>query len=610
MSKLSRIPKALPKDTAEAIHKSKILVVGAGGIGCEVLKNLALTGFPDIEVIDLDTIDVSNLNRQFLFRKEHVGKSKAQVAKESILGFNPNTKVEAHHDSVTSREYGVNYFKQFSLVINALDNRAARSHVNRVCLAADVPLIESGTAGYFGQVELIKRGMTQCYECHMKAPQKSFPGCTIRNTPSEPVHCIVWAKHLFNQLFGEDDPDQDVSPDAEDPEAKKDGDGTHSTTETGNVVRVSTRQWVQDVKYDPAKLFNKFFHDDIKYLLTMENLWKTRRAPVPLNWEQAASHGGDAEIDETDFQAIDTKVWSLKKCTEVFADTIKVLKKDMETKEFLVWDKDDEPAMDFVTAAANIRSHIFNITQKSRFDTKSIAGNIIPAIASANATIAGLVVLYAIRVLSNKIEKCPNIHLRPKSRHSKLILSADKAIIPPRSDCYVCRPNPTAYLSVNCNVTTVSELENAILKRHLNMIAPDVMLEDKDSIIISSEEGECDENLNKTLYEVGIGDGSILKADDFQQNFELTIHVTQWEPESTDEPFKVAGNPNDLLPKEDSPNSKTTETNNTPADKKDSDDDLMVVDGEDPQEGSSSKKRKLNPRDVDDDDDDISIVDM
>ena len=51
-----------------------------------------------------------------------------------------------------------------------------------------------------------------------KPRQKTFPGCTIRNTPSEPIHCIVWAKHLFNQLFGEEDPDQDVSPDTEDPE--------------------------------------------------------------------------------------------------------------------------------------------------------------------------------------------------------------------------------------------------------------------------------------------------------------------------------------------------------------------------------------------------------
>lgn len=94
-------------------------------------------------------------------------------------------------------EYGLSFFKHFSLVMNALDNRAARNHVNRMCLAADIPLIESGTAGYEGQVELIKKGLSQCYECTPKAAQKTFPGCTIRNTPSEPIHCIVWAKHLF-----------------------------------------------------------------------------------------------------------------------------------------------------------------------------------------------------------------------------------------------------------------------------------------------------------------------------------------------------------------------------------------------------------------------------
>ena len=66
-----------------------------------------------------------------------------------------------------------------------------------MCLAADVPLIDSGTAGYMGQVDLIKKNLTACYECVAKKGQKTYPSCTIRNTPSEPVHCIVWAKHLF-----------------------------------------------------------------------------------------------------------------------------------------------------------------------------------------------------------------------------------------------------------------------------------------------------------------------------------------------------------------------------------------------------------------------------
>ena len=65
---------------------------------------------------------------------------------------------------------------------------------------------------------MIKKGLTECYECQPKPARKSYPGCTIRNTPSEPVHCIVWAKHLFNQLFGEYDADDEVSPDTEDPE--------------------------------------------------------------------------------------------------------------------------------------------------------------------------------------------------------------------------------------------------------------------------------------------------------------------------------------------------------------------------------------------------------
>ena len=106
----------------EFIRNSKVLVVGAGGIGCELLKNLVLTGFENIDIIDLDTIDVSNLNRQFLFRQEHVGKAKSVMAREAALLFNPNCKINAHHGNIKTTKYGPQYFKQFTLVLNALDN--------------------------------------------------------------------------------------------------------------------------------------------------------------------------------------------------------------------------------------------------------------------------------------------------------------------------------------------------------------------------------------------------------------------------------------------------------------------------------------------------------
>ena len=163
-----------------------------------------LVGCEKLTVVDLDTIDVSNLNRQFLFRKKHVGKSKAEVAGEAIKRFNPNVEVEAIHGNIiTGEKFEVDWFRGFDAVINALDNVDARRHVNRMCLAADKPLIEAGTTGFLGQVFCIRKGETACYECFPKPQRVVYPICTIRSTPSQPVHCVVWAKELFKLLFGD-----------------------------------------------------------------------------------------------------------------------------------------------------------------------------------------------------------------------------------------------------------------------------------------------------------------------------------------------------------------------------------------------------------------------
>ncbi|XP_076752957.1 ubiquitin-like activating enzyme 2 [Xylocopa sonorina] len=610
-----------------AILQSKVLIVGAGGIGCEILKNLVMTGFTDIEIIDLDTIDVSNLNRQFLFQKKHVGKSKADVARETALTFNPDAKIVHYHDSITSPDYGVSFFKKFTLVMNALDNRAARNHVNRMCLAADVPLIESGTAGYEGQVELIKKGLSQCYECTPKATQKTFPGCTIRNTPSEPIHCIVWAKHLFNQLFGEEDPDQDVSPDTADPEATDSaaqGALNSKSNEKGNVDRISTKVWAQSCNYDPEKLFTKLFHDDIKYLLSMDNLWKKRRPPTPLNWKELPDGvpGCSKEVNEPGLK--DQQRWSISKCGTIFAESVKTLSNALKASQekssnnHLVWDKDDQSSMDFVAACANIRAHIFGIPQKTRFDIKSMAGNIIPAIATTNAIVAGLVVLHAFRILENNLKACKSVYLRSKMNHRNQLLVPEKNVNPPNPKCYVCAPTPQAVLVIDTSKVTIKELDEVVLKNRLNMVAPDVMIDGTGTVVISSEEGETEQNNDKLLEELGIKDGTILKVDDFQQNYSLTVTIVYRERSNLkgDSPdFLILADEKDLKPKEDNDLVKPSTSNGQV---ESSDDNVMIVDTEtvpsamakkrkteSPEGIVSSKKRKLQVHDVDDD---VSII--
>ncbi|CUM63461.1 uncharacterized protein PRCAT00001036001 [Priceomyces carsonii] len=202
-----------------ALESSKILVIGAGGLGCEILKNLALTGFKDIYVIDMDTIDVSNLNRQFLFRPADIGKSKAEVAARAIEQRVKDIKIKPYFGKIQDKS--TDYYKQFSAIVCGLDNVEARRWINAtlVSLVDDelnnlIPLIDGGTEGLRGQSRVILPTLTSCYECTLDliSPKTTFPVCTITNTPRLPEHCIEWASVLewprvfSGKAFDADDP--------------------------------------------------------------------------------------------------------------------------------------------------------------------------------------------------------------------------------------------------------------------------------------------------------------------------------------------------------------------------------------------------------------------
>ncbi|TNM87031.1 hypothetical protein fugu_007261 [Takifugu bimaculatus] len=185
------------KNMQETLAKQRYFLVGAGAIGCELMKNFAMIGLAagegEVIVTDMDTIEKSNLNRQFLFRPSDVTKMKSDTAAMAVKQMNPSMKITPHQNRVgpdTERVYDDDFFESLDGVTNALDNVDARMYMDRRCVYYRKPLLESGTLGTKGNVQVVIPFLTESYSSSQDPPEKSIPICTLKNFPNAIEHTL------------------------------------------------------------------------------------------------------------------------------------------------------------------------------------------------------------------------------------------------------------------------------------------------------------------------------------------------------------------------------------------------------------------------------------
>jgi len=186
------------------VKNSRVLIAGVGGLGCEIAKNLAMLGVGHLDLVDLDIIEHSNLNRQILFAGAKLGGSKAVIAANKLRKINPNITVKGYHSSLERLDPSL--YVAADVVIGGLDSMNARLNLNAQCIRFRKPLVDGGVSGYHGHVYTIFPYRNACYECNPLPIQEGdeMAACTVVGIPRKRIHCVFKGDMAFKEKFDRD----------------------------------------------------------------------------------------------------------------------------------------------------------------------------------------------------------------------------------------------------------------------------------------------------------------------------------------------------------------------------------------------------------------------
>jgi ubiquitin-activating enzyme E1 len=448
--------KAIGQELSKAINTSTAFIVGAGALGCEHIKNAALLGFKSVSITDMDTIEVSNLSRQFLFRNWHVGKMKSEVAALAASAINNSMKIESFNFKVgrdTEDVFSEPFWLKHTVVLNALDNIPARRYVDEQCVFYKRPLFESGTLGAKANSQVVIPHITESYGNSADPPEKSIPLCTLKHFPNAIEHTIQWARDQFHSLFVSSP--SDVREYIANPSKFLDTLEHDQATKplVMKAISESIEFWptsVKDCVDISRRKFDELFDHAIQQLLATFPLDKVvdgkpfwsgaHKPPAPIVFSSsdelhfafvrhtaflltkifgipcgddfdaqvliAASAfvslpfipRGDVVVDLTDGTESQREPRSQTSTAVMIPSHQHIQNLRVVPQEF---EKDDDSNghIDFITACSNLRASNYAIPLADRPRTKLIAGNIIPAMVTTTSLVTGLVMIEVLKYL-------------------------------------------------------------------------------------------------------------------------------------------------------------------------------------------------------------------